>query len=129
MAPQGPPPEPPAYRPYTKKGVPRKRPGPAPKPKHELAKWKNKKPLQRVERSYTRERKIEVLMFLLNHRIADTMPGRAPRRRLGQPPIAEEPTGRNEYGQLVWERAPTYAEASAWYKVPMPTIHGWWDNR
>ncbi|KAM7196080.1 hypothetical protein V8F33_006372 [Rhypophila sp. PSN 637] len=124
------PPAPPKYRPYTKKGLPRKRPGPAPKPKHELAKWKNKKPLRRVERSYPLERKIEVLMFLLNHRITETEPPqRAPRRRLGQPPECEASYTITETGQRLYHRAPTYAEASAWYKVPMPTIHGWWDNR
>lgn len=123
-------PAPPKHRPYTKKGLPRKRPGPAPKPKHELAKWKNKKPLSRIERSYPRERKIEVLMFLLNHRITEThLPQRAPRRRLGQPAECEASYTITETGEKLYHRAPTYAEASAWYKVPMPTIHGWWDNR
>ncbi|CCC06224.1 unnamed protein product [Sordaria macrospora k-hell] len=130
MAPRKPPP-PPVVR-LTVKGVPAKRRGPAPKPLSERP-WTAPKPVRRVERSYTRERKIEVLQFLLNHRIADYRPRKAPRRRIGQPAHEQEPvpqtSTRDENGQLVWYRAPTYVEASEWWKIPIPTIQGWWDNR
>ncbi|KAK3330823.1 hypothetical protein B0H66DRAFT_544976 [Apodospora peruviana] len=112
----------------TKKGLPRKKPGPAPKPMMELAKFKNKKPVKRAERSYTRERKIEVILFLLNHKVVDDRQQlRQPRRRIGQP--LENIVEVGPDGQLVKYRAPTYAEASEWFKVPVPTINGWWDNR
>ena len=91
---------------------------------------KNRKPVRRVERSYTRERKVEVLMYLLNHRIADPNPKRVARRRIGQPhpddlPLPQEqmiPDGRGPNGELIWYRAPTYAEASEYWKIPVPTV-------
>ncbi|EGZ76501.1 hypothetical protein NEUTE2DRAFT_77010 [Neurospora tetrasperma FGSC 2509] len=130
MAPRKPPP-PPVVR-LTAKGIPAKKRGPAPKPISERP-WTAPKPVRRVERSYSRERKIEVLQFLLNHRIADYRPRKAPRRRIGQPPHEQEPVPqtatRDANGQLVWYRAPTYVEASEWWKIPIPTIQGWWDSR
>ncbi|KAK3393168.1 hypothetical protein B0H63DRAFT_516370 [Podospora didyma] len=121
----------PPRRPLTQKGVERKRPGPAPKPLSERLAMKAAKPVRRVERSYTRERKIEVLMFLLNHRVPDPRPRKVPRRRIGQPHEEEltQPMVATPNGDLVWYRAPTYAEASSWWKIPTPTIQGWWDSR
>ncbi|KAG7292089.1 hypothetical protein NEMBOFW57_002121 [Staphylotrichum longicolle] len=117
----------------TLKGVERKRPGPAPKPLSERLKSKPLKQVKRIERSYTRERKIEVLNYLLNHRVPDGRRTTAPRRRIGQPPAQElvspPPTVREENGEYVWYRAPTYAEASDFWKIPTPTIQGWWDRR
>ncbi|KAK4187958.1 hypothetical protein QBC35DRAFT_368659, partial [Podospora australis] len=118
-------------RPLTQKGLPRKKPGPAPKPLSERLMQKSLKPVRRVERSYPKERKIEVLLYLLNHRVPDARPRKVPRRRIGQPHESEltQPMVRDENGELVWYRAPTYAEASEFWKIPTPTIQGWWDSR
>ncbi|KAK4154655.1 hypothetical protein C8A00DRAFT_32548 [Chaetomidium leptoderma] len=118
----------------TLKGLPRKRPGPAPKPLSERLKNRPPKQVKRVERSYTRERKIEVLVYLLNHqvRVLDDRLRRVPRRRVGQPHESNElaePVVQEENGEFVWYRAPTYAEASDFWKIPTPTIQGWWDSR
>ena len=130
MAPTPPPTT--ARRPLTLKGLPRKKPGPVPKPLSERLKGKPMKPLRRVERSYTRERKIEVLMYLLNHRIPDNRHRRqVPRSRVGQSHEQDwtQSMIQNESGEYVWHRAPTYAEASQFWKIPTPTIQGWWDSR
>lgn len=121
----------PIRRPLTVKGVERKKPGPAPKPLSEKLKAKALKQIKRVERSYTRERKIEVLLYLLTHRVPDSGPRKTPRRRIGQPQedCSTQPVVENENGELVWYRAPTYAEASDFWKIPTPTIQGWWDSR
>ncbi|KAK0730807.1 hypothetical protein B0H67DRAFT_51090 [Lasiosphaeris hirsuta] len=133
MAPNGPqvPKPPKVLKPLlTKKGMMRKRPGPAPKPLSERV-WKPPKPRKRIEQSYTRQRKIDVLLFLLNHRVADSRMRKVPRRRIGQPhdQEPEQPMVRDENGDLVWYRAPTYIETSKFWKVPVPTIQGWWDAR
>ena len=44
------------------------RPGPKSKPLNERP-YKAPKPIQRIERSYSRERKIEVLQFLEHHQV------------------------------------------------------------
>ncbi|KAK4131743.1 hypothetical protein BT67DRAFT_444530 [Trichocladium antarcticum] len=125
-------PPPTARRPLTLKGLPRKKPGPVPKPLSERLKNKPVKPLRRVERSYTRERKIEVLLYLLNHRIPDNRHRRQiPRSRVGQSHEHDwsQSMIQNASGEYVWHRAPTYAEASEFWKIPTPTIQGWWDSR
>ncbi|EGS23646.1 uncharacterized protein CTHT_0003420 [Thermochaetoides thermophila DSM 1495] len=104
-------------------GLPRKKSGPQPKPLKEI---------KRVERTYTRERKIEVLMYLLNHRVPDKRDLKhVPRARLGQPHGFDRNKDlvQTEDGEWVWYRPPTYAEASAFWKIPMPTICGWWESR
>ncbi|KAJ4290134.1 hypothetical protein N0V88_006641 [Collariella sp. IMI 366227] len=118
-------------RPLTLKGLPRKKPGPVPKPLSERLKNKPPKQVRRVERSYSKERKIEVLMYLLNHRVPDARPRKVPRRRIGQPHEQElnQPMVQDQNGEFVWYRAPTYAEASEFWKIPTPTIQGWWDSR
>ncbi|KAK4127083.1 hypothetical protein N657DRAFT_687434 [Parathielavia appendiculata] len=128
MAPSAPPP--PRVR-LTKSGRPWKRMGPAPKPLAERLKNRGLKEVKRVERSYTRERKIEVLLWLLNHRVEDVR-GHRPRRRIGDPiemEVANPGTEEALNGVLIWNRAPTYAEASQYWKIPVPTIQGWWDAR
>ncbi|KAK0723974.1 hypothetical protein B0T21DRAFT_351098 [Apiosordaria backusii] len=121
----------PIRRPLTLKGVERKKRGPAPKPLAEKLKAKALKQIKRVERSYTRERKVEVLLYLLTHRVPDSGPRKTPRRRIGQPQedCSTQPIVENKNGELVWYRAPTYAEASDFWKIPTPTIQGWWDSR
>ncbi|KAK4240677.1 hypothetical protein C8A03DRAFT_12979, partial [Achaetomium macrosporum] len=111
--------------PLTQKGLPRKKPGPAPKPLSERLKARALKEVKRVERSYTRERRIQVLLWLINHRVPDARTTHLPRRRMGQPLVLE----RSETDANVWYRPPTYEEASQFWKVPIPTIQGWWDRR
>ncbi|KAK5654958.1 hypothetical protein OQA88_6715 [Cercophora sp. LCS_1] len=110
-------------------GIQKPRRGPKPKPLSEKVKgWKFEKPKRRQERSYTRERKIEVIMFLLNHRVPDTREV-MPRRRYGQYDVENEPPQENPDGTFTYFRAPTYTEASEWWKIPTATICSWWDKR
>jgi len=78
------------------------RPGPKPKPLSERL-YKPPKPIQRIQRSYSRERKIEVILFREHHRVLDTSTG------LYQPP--------------------TFEQIAAFWKIPESTIRGWWDNQ
>ncbi|KAL2165935.1 hypothetical protein VTG60DRAFT_3577 [Thermothelomyces hinnuleus] len=84
------------------------------------------KQVKRVERTYTRERKIEVLLNLLNCREPDARVTRFPRRRIGQSyerkRMLSHRMVREPNGAFVRYRAPTYCEASASWKVPVPTI-------
>jgi hypothetical protein len=98
----------------------------------ERAKGKELRQAKRIERSYTRERKIEVLMYLLNHRVPDVRTRRFPRRRIGQPHEGEstqQSAVHKDCGDHIWFRAPTYSEASEFWNIPTPTIQGWWDAR
>ncbi|KAK3298862.1 uncharacterized protein B0H64DRAFT_454502 [Chaetomium fimeti] len=98
----------------------------------ERAKAKELRQAKRIERSYTRERKIEVLMYLLNHRVPDVRARRFPRRRIGQPHEGESSQQlivQEDHGDHIWYRAPTYSEASEFWNIPTPTIQGWWDAR
>jgi hypothetical protein len=78
------------------------RPGPKPKPLSERL-YKPPKPIQRIERSYSRERKIEVILFREHHRVLD------PSTRLYRPP--------------------TFEQIVAFWKIPETTIQGWWNSR
>ncbi|KAF9876419.1 hypothetical protein CkaCkLH20_05827 [Colletotrichum karsti] len=109
---------------YKADGTPYKRPGPAPKPLEERAKYKSRGPVKRMERSYTDQRRREVVMFLLNHkvRVEDENDVRGRKNWNGgredqRPP--EEPGYR-------WA---TLAEASEWFKMPERTVHSWWKRR
>ena len=82
------------------------RPGPKPKPLSERllsGVYKPPKPIQRIERSYSRERKIEVILFREYHRVLDTS------TRLYRPP--------------------TFEQIAAFWKIPETTIRGWWDSQ
>src|SRR5271167_2632169 len=79
-----------------------RRPGPKPKPLSERQ-YKPPKLIQRIERSYSRERKIEVILFREHHQVLDTS------TRLYRPP--------------------TFEEIAAFWKIPKTTIRGWWDSR
>jgi hypothetical protein len=75
-------------------------PGPKPKPLSERP-YKPPKPIQRIERSYSRERKIEVILFREHHQVLDTS------TRLYRPP--------------------TFKQIAAFWKIPEDTIRGWWN--
>jgi hypothetical protein len=79
------------------------RPGPKPKPLNERLLSKPQKPIQRIERSYSRERKIEVILFQEHHQVLD------PNTRLYRPP--------------------TFEQIAAFWKIPENTIRGWWNNQ
>ena len=94
----------------------KKRPGPKTTPL-EARPYKQRKPVSRIERSYSRERKIEVLLFLIHHRVKDDQRRRA---RAGcENADTELPNG-------TIYRPPTAAEASAYWKIPEITIKSWW---
>ncbi|KAH0436844.1 hypothetical protein CcaCcLH18_04170 [Colletotrichum camelliae] len=109
---------------YKADGTPYKRPGPPPKPIEERARYQARGPLKRMERSYTDQKRREVVMFLQNQkiRVTDENDIRARKgwnggREDQQPP--EEPGYR-------W---PTLKETSDWFKVPERTVHSWWKRR
>ncbi|KAF2186694.1 hypothetical protein K469DRAFT_726176 [Zopfia rhizophila CBS 207.26] len=96
---------------------PKKRPGPKPTPL-DARPYKQHKPISRIERSYSRERKIEVLLFLIHHRVKDDQRRRA---RAGCANV--------ELSDGTVYRPPTTAEASAYWKIPDRTIRAWWQQR
>jgi hypothetical protein len=79
------------------------RPGPKPKPLNERP-YKPLKPINRVERSYSRERKIEVILFRLHHRI----------------PSIDLDT------RLLVYKPPTFLQMKDFWKIPEATMKGWW---
>ena len=81
-------------------------PGPKPKPLNERP-YKPPKPVQWVQRSYSRERKIEVILFREHHRVQAIDPNT---------------------GLLVY-RPPTFLEMAAFWKIHEATIRGWWHSR
>jgi hypothetical protein len=82
------------------------RPGPKPKPLDERP-YKPPKPIQRIQRSYSRERKIDIILFREHHRIQsidlDT--------------------------SLLVYKPPTFEQISAFWKVPEANIRRWWNNQ
>ncbi|KAG6023274.1 hypothetical protein E4U40_004076 [Claviceps sp. LM458 group G5] len=64
-----------------------------------------------VQRTYTKRRKLEVLLFLLHHRIYDI-----------------ESRVSDHYFDN-GSRRPYIREASAWFKIPTRTISTWWKAR
>ncbi|KAJ0164227.1 hypothetical protein CTA2_1483 [Colletotrichum tanaceti] len=108
---------------YKADGTPYKRPGPAPKPLHEKAAYKHRAPVKRAERSYTDQRRKEVILFLENHKVACDEDGVRGRRTRNGGHEGQQPPAEKGY------RWPTLEEASKWFKVPESTIHGWWKRR
>jgi hypothetical protein len=119
----------------TKKGVPAKRRVRAPKPLAERLKNRALKQVKRIERTYSRECKIEVLLYLLNHRIDDVRP--APRRQ-NEPvnptenepvnPTENEPANPaaapDENAVVVWRRALHLCRGLAPLEDPHPDPPG-----
>ncbi|GKT40065.1 uncharacterized protein ColSpa_00246 [Colletotrichum spaethianum] len=108
---------------YKADGTPYKRPGPPPKPLHERAAYKQRAPVKRMERSYTDQRRREVIMFLENHKIACDENDVRARRTWNGGREDQQPPAEKGY------RWPTLREASEWFKVPERTIHSWWKRR
>lgn len=82
------------------------RPGPKPKPLNERP-YKPPKPIRRIQRSYSRERKIEVILFREHHRVQSIDPN----------------TGLIVYCQ------PTFKQMEAFWKISDETIRGWCNSR
>ena len=83
-----------------------RRPGPIPKGINNTT-WTLPQPTQRVERSYSKEKKVAILLFRHHHRVL------APNRF----------TYKLEY------RQPTFQECGAYFKVPPTTIGQWWAQK
>ncbi|KAG5946904.1 hypothetical protein E4U59_002693 [Claviceps monticola] len=64
-----------------------------------------------VQRTYSKRRKLEVLLFLLHHRIHDL----------------ESRVSDHYFDD--GSRRPYIREASAWFKIPTRTINTWWKSR
>lgn len=69
--------------------------------------YKPPKPIQQIERSYSRERKIEVILFREHHRVQSIDP---------------------DTGLIVYSQ-PTFKQMQAFWNIPDETIRGWWNNR
>jgi len=94
----------PGHRPITVTN-PRNRPRAGPKSKALCDRiYKPRGPIKRIRRSYSRSRKVEVLMFLTYHRI--------PANAL----------------QSQYQR-PTHAQAATYWKIPESTIQEWWKKQ
>ena len=108
----------------------RRKPGPAQAGLVELGHpYVAPRPIQRIERSYSLARKVEVVRFLHYHRVVDdsAQKARVPRLRLD----IERPTiyNGNPMTEGLTYRPPTFIEASTYFKIPTATIRYWWANR
>jgi hypothetical protein len=90
---------------------------PSPKPKSLLDRNAVNKPVKRLQRSYSREKKIQVLTFLLHHRIVRSRLAQQPRRRQG----ASEADAFLSVDLLTY-RDITLKEAAAFFKIPLATV-------
>ena len=81
------------------------RPGPKPKSLSERP-YKPPKPIQWIQRSYSRERKIEVILFREHHRVPSIDP---------------------DTGLLVY-RPPTFEQMEAFWKILDENIWRWWNS-
>ena len=77
--------------------------GPRPKPLEERV-YCQRGPIKKIRRTYSKARKLEVILFLMHHRV---------------PMTPEE----------VQYRRPTQKEASEFWKIPETTIQQWWSSR
>jgi hypothetical protein len=100
----------------------RKKPGP--KPKSLLDRKAVEKPVKRQQRSYSREKKIQVLTFLVHHKVVRSRITQQRRRRQG----ACEADALLSVDLLTY-RDVTLDEAGAFFKIPVRTIGGWWARR
>jgi len=100
---------------------PKKRPGPRPKPLRVRAAPKRAEPIKQIQRTYSRDRKIEVLCFLEHYKVHDL------RHQIVTSKLRVREGGtiseRDQYGQLY--RQPTYEEASTFWRIPISTIRNW----
>jgi hypothetical protein len=72
--------------------------------------------VRRIERSYPKRRKIDVLLFLTPYRVKDDQKKQS------------RGSDTNSSSDTIY-RPPTYAEASAFWTIPLKTIATWWMQR
>ncbi|KXX81553.1 hypothetical protein MMYC01_202720 [Madurella mycetomatis] len=99
----------------------RKKPGP--KPKSLLDRKAVDKPIKRPQRSYSREKKIQVLTFLLHHKQVRTRQIQERRRNGASEADILLST------DLLRYRDVTLEEAGVFFKIPVSTIGRWWTKR
>ncbi|RPB23139.1 hypothetical protein L211DRAFT_299297 [Terfezia boudieri ATCC MYA-4762] len=80
----------------------KQRPGRKPKPLEDRV-YKVRGPIRRIERSYSREKKGEVLMFLMHHRVPKDLKF-------------------DDDDDVVEYRPPIQMEASRWFKIPQRSM-------
>ncbi|RFU24506.1 hypothetical protein B7463_g11837, partial [Scytalidium lignicola] len=83
------------------------------------------KPVTSARRSYTRERKIEVLKFLLYHKVVVT-PSATYQRVKARSGMPLEPELVNSFNSITRYRSVTIQEASEFWKIAYGTIKRWW---
>jgi hypothetical protein len=99
----------------------KKKRGPKPKPLELRA--VAAKPLKRRERTYSREQKIRVLTFLIQHKVERTE-AREIRRRMGS--RDSDAVLKTDFSRY---RDVTLQETSDFFKIPTSTIASWWNKR
>ncbi|KAH7114029.1 DDE superfamily endonuclease-domain-containing protein [Dactylonectria macrodidyma] len=98
--------------------VKRRKPGPRPTPLSQRRLPDNLRPIQRVERTYSRGKRLQVLIFLYHHRVH-----RHPADNGFQRPVPPKIEVKEGY------RLPTFQEAAEYFKVPRTTVQDWWKKR
>ncbi|CAK7271077.1 hypothetical protein SEPCBS57363_004430 [Sporothrix epigloea] len=94
-----------------------KRPKPGPKPKPlDQRKYTVTKPVLRVERSYSNDKRRDVLAYLYNERVYDPCSSMQVRQGMTRHPA-------DQYREV------SYREASIYFKIPKSTITKWWAQR
>ncbi|RFU34110.1 hypothetical protein B7463_g2199, partial [Scytalidium lignicola] len=86
------------------------------------------KPITSTRRSYTRERKIEVLKFLFHHKVVVTPSTvyQKPRVRCGMP---LEPELVDPFNSITKYRLVTFEEASQFWKISKSILKRWWSEK
>jgi hypothetical protein len=99
----------------------KKKPGPKPKPLTERAVVN--KPVKRLQRRYSREKKIQVITFLARRK--EVKPRERQNRRRTGPDDSDAAleTDALTYGDV------TFQEASQFFKIPVATLSDWWQSR
>jgi hypothetical protein len=77
-----------------------------------------------LQRSYSREKKIQVITFLVHHKVVRSRLTQQRRRREG----ASEADVLLSMDLLTY-RDVTLEEAAAFFKIPVRTVGGWWAKR
>lgn len=119
---------------FYKEKIQKKRPGKVPRSLKEYTELfasrgyiPPRQPIKRVERSFTKERKVEVLLFLECHRVRKAVPKKAPLKKNSVATRAKRAA--EETDTIVKWIRPTQHQASVYWKIPENTIRNWWTAR
>ncbi|RFU28389.1 hypothetical protein B7463_g7932, partial [Scytalidium lignicola] len=99
--------------------------GPKIKPLEKRTYTPRLKPITSARQSYTKERKIEVLKFLLYHKVVVT-PSTTYQRFKARSGMPSEPEPVNPFNSITRYRSVTFEEASEFWKIAYGTIKRWW---